>query len=157
MIIKERTNDDCAICAIAMATGSTYETVVAAAGPDYVPGVGTDNECRILAALGYGPDDILCISLPKSASPAVYYKMMWGRRALVGLPSLNHPAPAAHMLFWDGAQVLDPSNKQIYTLLEQLKPETVIMFKADGEMNDLTTFRDYRLDAAISIMDRNAR
>jgi hypothetical protein len=45
--------------------------------------------------------------------------MLWKRRALIQVPSLNVEG-AWHVVYWDGTEVFDPSTKQVYRWLDQL-------------------------------------
>ncbi len=42
-----------------------------------------------------------------------------GRRAMLQVMSLNNEPPAQHYVYWDGHQLHDPSNKQVYRWLKQ--------------------------------------
>jgi hypothetical protein len=50
-----------------------------------------------------------------------------GRRALLQVPSLNHES-TQHMVYWDGARIYDPSNKQVYRWLDQCAPNNLWIF-----------------------------
>jgi hypothetical protein len=54
--------------------------------------------------------------------------LLWGRRAMLQVPSLNHQ-DASHYVYWDGAELYDPSTKQQYRWLNQLTPEWFTLLK----------------------------
>ena len=65
------------------------------------------------------------------AGTLVSYQLKWvlqGRRALIQAPSLNNEPPAQHIVAWSGQHILDPSNKQRYRWLEQMRVEYVWTF-----------------------------
>lgn len=58
--------------------------------------------------------------------------MLWGRRALIQVPSLNNPPPNMHLVYWDGVCIHDPSNKQQYTHIDQMQPQYIYFFNEVG-------------------------
>lgn len=137
-LVEQRGPSDCVIAAIAMAVGRTYEDVLQAAGDEFDPERGCRNDQAVLARLGLRytfkngePDgDIVCRRKEYCISPDFYRGMIWGRRALVTVPSLNI-AGGHHMVFYDGHQVFDPNppTKKRYTDFAQLQPTDVVLFR----------------------------
>lgn len=126
-VIKQRYEDDCVICCIAMATGRTWEEVHAVASNTengYVEGRGTSSEIAVLNAFGIKARSTLRVAVRGQCSDdlATHYEaiaigwkaMLWGRRALVALPSMNGWV-GWHCCYWDGDKLIDPSNKQSYS------------------------------------------
>ena len=58
---------------------------------------------------------------------AVLRNLLRGRRAFLQVPSLNNEK-SNHLVYWTGEKVFDPSNKQRYTWIEQLRPSYVWIF-----------------------------
>lgn len=137
-LISQRGKHDCAICAIAMATGLPYERVLeeGLATGGYRPDVGTQREWEILERLGYdqaahsdGPGGAFVHVDRGILSPDYFRLLAWGRRALVAVPSLN-TAGSHHLVFFDGGQVWDPHPGVTYQRFEQLLPDEMILFRA---------------------------
>lgn len=119
-----------------MATGRTYEDVITAAGDNYSD-KGVRREGEIIKALGFEQKyngtreptgDFLGLHRPWGIGPEFYRRMIWGRRALVSVPSLNNEG-GYHMIFWDGSNVLDPSLKKTYRTIEELNPTEIVLFR----------------------------
>lgn len=53
--------------------------------------------------------------------------LLRGRRAMIQVPSLNYEG-AEHFIYWDGKQIRDPSNKQVYQFMQHVFPSYVIIF-----------------------------
>ncbi len=135
-LVEQREKSDCAICCIAMATGLSYEEVMAAAGDAYQPGKGTNREYEILQRLGYKytfergepVGDIVARHRDWCISPEFFRSMLWGRRALVSVPSVNF-AGGHHMVYWDGRRIWDPSRLKRYETVDQLLPDGIVLFR----------------------------
>jgi len=67
------------------------------------------------------------IPMAQASSPIVR-QLLNGRRALLQVPSLNI-ANAAHILYWDGKRIFDPSRRQVYSCMSQLVLQSVWIFK----------------------------
>lgn len=68
------------------------------------------------------------ISVPIASQADPKFKMMLhGRRALLQVPSLNHPG-ATHIVAWLGDELWDPSLKQRYQWLSQVAPQCIWIF-----------------------------
>lgn len=72
--------------------------------------------------------DYWCVHVPAVAADTLLGSL-YGRRALLQVPSLNMPPPAQHIVFWAGETLYDPSNKQAYQWLDQLRPAWVWVFR----------------------------
>ena len=134
-LITQRSGYDCGICAIAMATGHTYERVIEAAGDD-LSEKGLRSEVKMLQALGYCYDfqnghpigDFVCRHRGHVLDPNFFREFAWGRRALMSVPSLNDEE-SFHMIYWDGNCIFDPSPKKTYTEWRQLLPDELTLFR----------------------------
>jgi hypothetical protein len=137
-LIYQRDTSDCAIAAIAMATGFTYEEVLHAAADDYTPGKGTFGSYKVLERLGFRYSfkngrpvgDIVSRHKDYSLAPECFRDMAWGRPALFSVPSLNIP-DGTHMVYYDGYEVYDPNppSRKRYTNFDELMPTNVILFR----------------------------
>jgi hypothetical protein len=113
-LIGQRADDDCTICAIAMATGLPYERVMEVAvnakgGYRYQGIPGTMSPKGVLMDLGYEAQRAPMAGIGSH----VRQRLLWGRRAILSLPSLNGH-PGHHDVYWDGRRIRDPSNKRAY-------------------------------------------
>lgn len=133
-LIAQRTDSDCGICSIAMATGRTYEEVMQAAGAEFDPEKGLRNEQAVLKALGLSSSangDFICL-YSGILTGSFFRNLAWGRRALVSAPSLNIPG-GSHMLYVDAAgTVFDPCLRQRYEHFHQLEPTELTLFREIG-------------------------
>lgn len=129
---RQRFEDDCTLCCIAMATGFSYERVLATAvmtPRGYLPGKGTYSVPNICFELGvecrsYWPESL---TLRKELTA-----WGWGRRAIFSVPSLNGWA-GHHDVYWDGAHLFDPTPKQAYPDdLRPLEPRGIVLFNERG-------------------------
>lgn len=138
--IRQRTSDDCLICCIAMATGRTYEEVMAAAGDLYEPGKGTKATDALLQRLGLRhrqlnsqtDGDFSTRYRRASETPDAFRMQTWGRRAILCVPSLNDAdadREDGHAVYWDGAQLHDPSTRLRYENWGDLKPGEITVFR----------------------------
>jgi hypothetical protein len=94
-LVKMKEVGDCGPACLAMVLGKTLEEVVVDFPLRGEQGLTDDDLMRYLAAHG----------IPALSS------MEWPSRvpAILTVPSLNHPG-LLHYIFWDGKQILDPSN-----------------------------------------------
>jgi hypothetical protein len=148
MLIQQRSKMDCGIAAIAMATGRTYEDVMAAAlrtGKDnfHPTRGGMSSVERVLEQLGYhwenlgrhkdhpapNPNGPQFRSLGLSIAawyiqPKFFAKFFWGRRALLSIHSLNNLPDGRHLVYFDGVRIWDPQEgrkgKKFATDIEQV-------------------------------------
>jgi len=73
--------------------------------------------------------DYWIVRLPMEwAAHSSLRQLLNGRRALLQVPSLNNFGEQ-HIVFWSGATLHDPSNKQIYKWIEQCSIQNVWIFK----------------------------
>jgi hypothetical protein len=147
-IVVQRNGTDCGVCCLAMATGLPYEEVLSKLTPEIYnpnlalgePGSGMGDvddalECLGLSSEykdGYQSGDFARWNRGFYISPEYFRLMVWGRRALMSVPSLNHEG-RWHMVYTDGKRVLDPSPKKRYTRFDQLKPEWITVFQEGGQ------------------------
>lgn len=137
-LIHQRTSTDCGIASIAMATGQPYERVLEAAGPHYDPTEGLSRLSPVLRNLGFkdGFDDgepsgeFVELYLPWGLSTGLFRRMIFGRRAIVSVPSKVNQG-GWHLVFWNGRAVLDPNPDHLprYTKLNELEPQEIVLFR----------------------------
>jgi len=113
--LPQRAEDDCTICCIAMATGLSYEAVMAQAvkssgGYRYGGTPGTMSPKGVLIDLGFAAKRLGCEGDGQGAGVR---SALWGRRAILSVPSLNG-FKGHHDVYWDGHRVWDPSPKLGY-------------------------------------------
>lgn len=145
-IVRQKTLDDCAVCSLTMLTGLRYRQVKSKIGDCYVAGEGLYDVDTSLRRLGfkqgcfvyktvsgypieiYKDLDFKRMRKPSEISSEYFKECLWGRRALVTVPSLNFPSKY-HMLYWHIDKVLDPSNLKTYNTIEELKPTEIYLFR----------------------------
>lgn len=114
-VLRQRANDDCTICCIAMATGLSYDAVMTRAkvslgGYRYGGTPGTMSPKGVLIDLGFAAKRLGCGGDSQGAGAR---NALWGRRAILSVPSLNG-FTGHHDVYWDGSRVWDPSPKERY-------------------------------------------
>lgn len=132
-LVPQRATYDCVLACLAMATGRDYDDLWPQGFRDAVEkakgtGSGDLHERAFeLAGLEAKRDyiSVYCGMAPTD----IVRKMIWGRRALVQVPSLNHER-SSHYVYWDGERVFDPSTKQRYQWLSSMAPEWVALLRA---------------------------
>lgn len=117
---KQRGEYDCALCSVAMALSSSPEALfkperfaLAEQKRATAPG-------DLLTELGMVDDkDFWSVYLGSTRPMGNVLDLLKGRPAILQVPSLNNPPPANHIIFWDGEELFDPSNRQVYRWLAQ--------------------------------------
>ncbi len=130
VMIKQRSEYDCALCCLCMATGVDYsvfpqELIDAITAKRTCSGENLDKayECA-----GIKRDVDFITSYTDGLSSHVVEAMIWQRRAILQLPSLNLEG-GMHLVYWDGQNIQDPSNKQVYRWIKNLRPVYVWLFR----------------------------
>jgi hypothetical protein len=130
-LVRQKTQDQCSIAAITMATGMPYNEVLkyARKNESYRDGIGSYPE-QVFAAIGWR-DETDYKKLYKAQDISVHYqlKMLWGRKAVLSVPSINHEN-GQHSIYWDGFELYDPQIKEMnrYTDVKQIKSlESIIL------------------------------
>lgn len=127
--VRQRFDDDCTLCCIAMATGLSWETVFLAAlyaRLGYKPGRGTYSALAVCTELGVEARSYV---EPFRLPPDGIAEWGWGRRAIFSVPSLND-FDGWHDVYWDGRHLFDPSQKLTYPdALKGLAPEGIVVFQ----------------------------
>lgn len=137
--IKQRADDglqrkDCFLCCAAMAAGKSYDDSWGALTDDlrevmHVRGP-KDKECaEVLRLLGLGEairDYTILFRLPEFGTVGFMRNMLWGRRAMIQVPSKNYDGEM-HIVYWDGRELHDPSNLRLYAWIE-VEPVYVWLF-----------------------------
>lgn len=125
-----------------MLTGRTWEDVRAAIGDAWHPRRGLTNTAQALERLGFewGPmrngvplGSYLCIT---DARAMVSAPLLWGRRALLSVPSTNHEG-RWHLVYWDGRELFDPSPCPPERGLFDLVPREVHIFMEVETLTDV--------------------
>lgn len=134
-LVPQRTPNDCAICCLAMLTGTSYDGIMMIVDDAFDPDRGMINTSIALERLGFSgrfenghaAGDFVDYHRMYSVSHDYFREFTWGRRALVSIMSLNEPC-AFHMIYWDGHEVFDPSTRERVTAWCDLQPESLILF-----------------------------
>lgn len=134
MLIKQRSNYDCALAVLAMASGKQYEEIFDA---EFCARIEEKQTCTgddLLEAYrraGFVKGENLRTISTAHAMPHLPLQLIWGRRAMIQVPSLNYKG-SEHFVYWDGKEILDPSNKQVYRYLQNIVPTYIIVFDEAG-------------------------
>lgn len=107
-LIRQKTNDQCAIASIAMATGLDYDYVLnmGILTRNYTEGNGT-HTASLVSSLGISYKSIYDHS--RRTSNSFWEEVLWGRRALLTVKSINNEG-GTHIVYWRYNEVLDPQN-----------------------------------------------
>lgn len=141
-LVCQRTPHDCVLCCIAMALGRTYEDVLAhldaapacggnagKLGTFFVEvGCAKEEDRLALEILGLRPEkDFQQLTMsPHWATAGFLRNVLWGRRAILTVRSKN--IDGHHAIYWDGAELLDPSTRQRFEWHE-VEPIAFILFR----------------------------
>lgn len=136
-LVRQREKSDCVIACLAMLTSRDYDDVKSAVGDLYTPDVGVRPEYEALKRLGFVEEmdlpkiegDFKCYHCPYPISAIFFRQLLWGRKCLLSVPSLNIEGQW-HMVYYDGRTVFDPSPKKTYEKFEELKPRMATIFAA---------------------------
>ena len=123
VLVQQRSTYDCVLACLCMATGQLYEKLWDEAfckAVEDAKGTGAGNlHEQAFAKAGLLRDvdftTIYCESIP----PPTVRKLLWGRRALLQVPSLNFDG-SMHYVYWDGEQLYDPSRARTYRFFNTL-------------------------------------
>lgn len=133
-LVWQRQRADCAICCLAMLTGRTWEEVRTAIGDAWHPRRGLIHSESAMERLGFAwglgstrPNGYVVVV---DARALISPPLLWGRRALLSVPSLNRKG--WHMVYWDGAKLLDPSLGRRNEDFFELTPREVYIFREAG-------------------------
>jgi hypothetical protein len=120
--VKQRAVYDCVLASLAMATGKDYDSMWPdefRADIEAKHGTFGESLDRAYALAGLTAKVDLRSCYVGGLARGVVATILWGRRAMIQVPSLNHEG-AQHVVYWDGAALHDPSNKQVYRWLDQV-------------------------------------
>jgi hypothetical protein len=129
-LVRQRSSDDCVIACVAMALSLRYDHVFNVAVNEglYSSGSGIRNEMRLLVALGI-PSKDFHLTHRGALDPAFMRHIMWGRRALITVPSRNYPG-GWHMIYYNGRDILDPTlDHYKYEKFEEVEPDSFTVFR----------------------------
>lgn len=134
-LIRQRGDDDCAVCTLAMALGLGYEEVLAGLGDAWTPGVGLWDYALALRRLGYlvsEPPEYLtdydAWVLPHGhQEPRALLATALGRRAIMTVPSVLEGT--CHSVYWDGRHLWDPTRHDVHRVFAQLEPTQMVVFR----------------------------
>lgn len=147
-LVQQRAKNDCFLCCLIMAVGTSYEFAITLWGEEFVAKVSADGLYgrpdidRAFGEMGMHRDvDFKSFLGQASLEPAVHEfaaapghmkALLWGRRALVQVKSKNYEGQS-HIVYWDGVELFDPSPLQTYTW-DEVQPEHIWLFdeRVDG-------------------------
>jgi hypothetical protein len=133
--VTQRHNHDCFLCCLAMALELPYEEIVRRLPADRAArmqqtGADSADMREVPELLGFKLGYSACWLLiagrtveQRDAKVRAYKATLWGRRAIVQVESINYPGDA-HLVFWDGHELHDPTTKKAY-VWEDVVPQHV--------------------------------
>jgi hypothetical protein len=116
-LVSQRTANDAFLCCLSMAFGIHYEAWPCVIGEyleTHLPA--SVGEFTWLAGLSKQNGRLRCV--PTGVKLEEWE--VWGRRALLHVPSLEAPDYNWHVVYWDGYGLLDPANTNRYRALGQV-------------------------------------
>jgi hypothetical protein len=133
-LIRQRTNNDCVLAAIAMAAGKekwedawTEEDLQAV-----VASRGISDKTPWLERMGFKEHTDFVDLYVQGEAMITVKAMLWNRRALLSVESLNH-SHGSHMVFWDGTRIWDPNEgvdgKIAFKFLSSVYMTRLVLFK----------------------------
>lgn len=105
-MIKQRTQLDCGVCALAMFTGKTYEEIEAV--------IAFNLPKRTFPVNGMNNEEIAIVLDYLDYRPIQVNTVLENAPAICTVPSLGSKK-AFHFIYWDGKEMHDPANFEIYT------------------------------------------
>lgn len=142
-LIKQKGPSDCAICCLSMLTGIPHGKVIKLVGDCWHPKMGMANTEKSLERIGFRMKRTKHPTLPAwrveyldfkplrgkpyEISAEYWRDQIWGRRALLSVPSLNNPG-GSHMVYWHYDRLFDPSPKKTYKDFDDLMPTKIVLF-----------------------------
>mgnify|MGYP003135106911 CR=1 FL=1 len=140
-LIKQIGPSDCAICCLSMLTGIEHAEVISRVGDTWEDGMGMANTGLALLRLGFENREIpldkgayriedvdfKILRKPWGISDEMFKSMIWGRKALLTVPSLNIDG-GYHMVYWYYDELFDPSPKKTYKSYEELNIREMVLF-----------------------------
>jgi hypothetical protein len=141
-LVKQRTNTDCGVAAVATLLEETYERVWDRL-PEDLQGVVlergmTDEDMdRVLACMGFVKDKHWTRRTysPYWGTVGATKNLLWGRSAIITAWSRNEEG-LGHYVVFDGTEgteiVLDPSTRDTYTDWKDVEPKQMILFSQEA-------------------------
>lgn len=143
-LFKQKGSSDCAVACLVMLTGMPYKKIIKLIGDAWHVDKGMSDIGKALERLGYVKEKKIPVKGLKGAwrceaqdfmevrrqyeiSAQFFKDQLWGRRALLSVPSLNIP-DGWHMIYWHYDKIYDPSPKKTYERFFDLKPEEIVIF-----------------------------
>ncbi len=121
-IYKQRGNSDCVLACLSMAMKLPYSKLwpkIFRREIEEAKGAYGSTFERAFEIAGLS--DYLKVYV---TNPEDLQLLFFGRRALLQVPSLNYKG-GSHLVYWDGRELHDPSNKKTYKRIEDCKPTIV--------------------------------
>lgn len=153
VLIKQRFDKDCALCCLAMILGISYEEAYEAQGDlgDLLRTRGPYGKefVNLFANLGLVPDIEYktLFLLPEYCNDTFLQNALWGRPALIEVRSKNYgKSGEKHIVYWDGRELFDPSNKRTYQNLDECEPIYLYLFDRTATDKAVAEFRQHRQD-----------
>lgn len=131
MLVQQRSNYDCALACLSMASGVNYEHLFE---KEFCERIEKATTCTGLdleeaySRAGFTKQNMKVVYVGYNQSPIIIRSLLWGRRALIQVPSLNYEG-SEHFIFWNGKEILDPSTKQTYKFLQNIYPTYITIFE----------------------------
>jgi len=126
-IVKQKGESDCVLASLAMATGRPYSSMFKPAFRkkiELAKGCYDSTLKEALKMAGFIEGQNALSIWTQNLDKKYVQALIWKRKALIQVVSLNYGG-GEHMIYWDGEELFDPSNKQVYKFVENLRPTYV--------------------------------
>jgi hypothetical protein len=113
-----------------MAAGKSYEELF---DPEFCQRIEANKGCNndeieeAFCKAGLKKDEDYITRYMGHAAPHEIRDLLWKRKAMIQVDSLNYEK-GMHMIYWDGKEIHDPSNKQVYKWMSHVRPVYVWVF-----------------------------
>lgn len=131
MMVKQRSEFDCVLACLAMASEKDYDSIF---DEDFRQRIEISRTCsgdnldEAIARAGFIKSETVKCVYVLNTNIHIIRQMLWKRKAMLQVDSLNYES-GQHMVYWDGNELHDPSNKLSYTWLTHLHPVYVWIFE----------------------------
>jgi ABC-type bacteriocin/lantibiotic exporter with double-glycine peptidase domain len=129
-VIKQTGDYDCCLACIAMLVGKEIKNIFPDDFREHVEekkGTHGDDIDLAFNHVGMWKDKDYWTIPVFQGDERIFLSMLKGRKAMIQVPSLNKEK-SGHMVFWDGGELKDPSNLNVYNWLYLLKAEYIWIF-----------------------------
>lgn len=132
-LVQQKSESDCMLACLAMASGREYLDIF---DPTFVSRVEAAQTCsgelliEAYSRAGFVQNQnmwVVYVGVGREVAVAAIRSLIQGRRAIIQVPSLNRDK-AEHFVYWDGSTLYDPSPKSRHISLQSIFPTYITIF-----------------------------